>query len=110
MKLLIRIICSAGGLMLIAYVLPGVHVTNVYTAIIASIVLGLLHAVLRPILILLTLPVTILTLGLFIFVINALLFMFAANLIGGFYVSGFISALMGSVLLSIINGLTHKLT
>ncbi len=88
--------------MLVAYLYPGVQVAGMIEALIAALVLGLVNALIRPILVLLTLPVTVLTLGLFIFVINALLFWFVAEVVKGFTVSGFMAALIGSVLFSII--------
>jgi len=79
----------------------GVQVMGFGSAMIAALVLGLFNTLLRPILVLLTLPVTLLTLGLFLFVINALLFYFAASLLDGFRVNGFVAALIGSVLYSL---------
>ena len=81
--------------------LPGVQVSSFTSALIAALVLGLLNTLLRPILVLLTLPVTLLTLGLFLFVINALMFYFAASLLEGFHVNGFGAALIGSILYSL---------
>ena len=83
--------------------MPSVHVASFGTALIVALVLGLINAVLRPLLILLTLPVTLLTLGLFIFVINALTFQLAGNLVDGFNVVGFWPALFGSVVYSVIS-------
>ena len=81
-----------------AYLYPGVKVASFGSAMIAALVLGLLNTLLRPILVLLTLPVTLITLGLFLFVINALMFYFAAQLLDGFNVSGFTAALIGSLI------------
>ena len=102
MHLLIRWIVNAAALMLVAYLYPGVSVTSFGAAMVAALVLGLVNAVVRPILVVLTLPVTLLTLGLFLFVINALLFWAASGLLGGFHVNGFGSALIGSLLYSIL--------
>ncbi len=102
MALIIRWFINALALMLVAYLYPGVQVAGMIEALIAALVLGLVNALIRPILVLLTLPVTVLTLGLFIFVINALLFWFVAEVVKGFTVSGFMAALIGSVLFSII--------
>lgn len=102
MALIIRWFINALALMLVAYLYPGVQVAGMIEALIAALVLGLVNALVRPILVLLTLPVTVLTLGLFIFVINALLFWFVAEVVKGFTVSGFMAALIGSVLFSII--------
>ena len=106
MHLLIRWIVNAAALMLVAYLYPGVSVTSFGAAMVAALVLGLVNAVIRPILVLLTLPVTLLTLGLFLFVINALLFWFVAEVVQGFQVSGFGGALIGSILYSLITLVT----
>src|SRR4051812_20231523 len=101
MKIIVRWLLLAAALLLVAQVYPGVVVTSFGSAMIAALVLGLLNALLRPILVLLTLPVTLLTLGLFLFVINALMFYFAASLLDGFHVNGFGAALIGSILYSL---------
>ena len=101
MKIVIRWLLLAAALLLVAHLYPGVQVANFTAAMIAALVLGLLNALLRPILVLLTLPVTVLTLGLFLFVINALMFYFAASLLDGFHVTGFVAALIGSLLYSL---------
>lgn len=100
--LLARWAVNAAALLLVAYLYPGVSVESLFAALIAALVLGLVNAVIRPILILLTLPATLLTLGLFIFVINALLFWFVAEIVQGFRVTGFGAALLGSILYSVI--------
>lgn len=100
MIIIARILLNALALLLVAYYIPGIEVANLYTAIISAVILGLLNLVVKPILILLTLPITLLTLGLFTFVINAGLFLFAASFIEGFTVSGFLPALVGSVIVS----------
>ena len=101
MKILVRWLLLAAALLLVANIYPGVKVASFGAAMIAALVLGLFNTLLRPILVLLTLPVTLLTLGLFLFVINALLFYFAASVIDGFHVAGFVAALIGSVLYSL---------
>lgn len=100
--LLARWAVNAAALLLVAYLYPGVTVESFFAALIAALVLGLVNAVIRPILIILTLPATLLTLGLFIFVINALLFWFVAEIVQGFRVTGFGAALLGSILYSVI--------
>ena len=100
-KIVVRWLLLAAALLLVAHLYPGVQVANFTAAMIAALVLGLLNALLRPILVLLTLPVTVLTLGLFLFVINALMFYFAASLLSGFNVTGFVAALVGSLLYSL---------
>jgi putative membrane protein len=101
MKIVFRWLLLAAALLLVAQIYPGVQVTGFGSAMIAALVLGLFNALLRPILVLLTLPVTLLTLGLFLFVINALLFYFAAAVLAGFHVDGFVAALIGSILYSL---------
>ena len=103
MRLLAIWIINALALLALPHVVPSVHVASFSTALIVALVLGLINAVLRPLLILLTLPVTLLTLGLFIFVINALLFQLAGHLVDGFNVGGFWPALVGSVVYSVIS-------
>jgi putative membrane protein len=95
--------------MLVAYVYSGVQVTGLFPALIAALLLGLVNAVIRPILVILTLPVTLVTLGLFIFVINALLFWFVAEIVKGFSVAGFMAALIGSLMYSVITLITSWL-
>ena len=106
LSLLVRWILNAAALLLVAYLYPGVQVENFFAAAMAALVLGLINAVVRPILVILTFPVTLLTLGLFLFVINALLFWLAAEIVSGFTVSGFFAALIGSILYSLITLLT----
>lgn len=101
MKLLARWFLLAAALLLVAYLYPGVTVSGFGVALVASLVLGLLNAFVRPLLVLLTLPVTLLTLGLFLFVINALMFWAAAWLLDGFAVNGFGAALLGSLIYSL---------
>jgi len=101
MKIVLRWLLLAAALLLVANLYPGVQVASFSSAMVAALVLGLLNALLRPILVLLTLPVTVLTLGLFLFVINALMFYFAASLLSGFNVTGFAAALIGSLLYSL---------
>lgn len=101
MKILIRWLLLAGALLLVAHLYPGVVVTSFTSALIAALVLGLLNTLLRPLLVLLTLPVTVLTVGLFLFVINALMFWAAASLLDGLAVTGFWAALIGSLIYSL---------
>lgn len=107
--LLARWVVNAAALLVVAYLYPGVTVTGFGAALIAALVLGLINAVVRPVLVVLTLPVTIVTLGLFIFVINALLFWLVAEIVAGFQVTGFGAALVGSILFSLITLLTSWL-
>ena len=100
-KMLVRWLLLAAALLLVAHLYPGVTVASFGAALIAALVLGLLNTLVRPLLVLLTFPVTLLTLGLFLFVINALMFWAAANLLDGFAVSGFGAALIGSLIYSL---------
>jgi putative membrane protein len=109
MKLLIRILITSGLVLLIAHFMSGVHVANFTTALIVAVVLGLLNVFIKPILIILTLPVTILTLGLFLFVINAIIIMLCTNIVGGFKVDTFLTALLFSIILSILQSIVFKI-
>lgn len=100
MKLIVHWLLSAAALLAVAYLYSGVAVTSFGAALLAAAVLGALNLVLRPVLILLTLPVTVLTLGLFLFVVNALMFWAAAGLLSGLDVRGFGAALLGSLIYS----------
>ena len=102
MKLIVKWLLSAAALLLVAYIYPGVVVTSFTAAMIGALVLGLLNTVVRPVLVVLTLPVTLVTLGLFMFVINALMFWAAASLLDGLHVSGFGAALLGSLIYSVL--------
>ena len=108
MTLILRLLFNALGLMLIAEYIPGITVDGLYTAIIAAIILGILNIVIKPILLILTIPITIITLGLFTFVINAGLFLFAASFIEDFEVDGFWYAVLGSILMSVISTLGNR--
>jgi putative membrane protein len=101
MKLIVRWLLLAAALLLVAHLYPGVQVASFTSALIAAFVLGLLNTLVRPLLVLLTLPVTLVTLGLFLFVINALMFWAAASLLPGLNVNGFVAALVGSLLYSL---------
>jgi len=94
---------NALALLALPYLVPSVHVDTFFTALVAALVLGLVNALVRPILVLLTLPVTLVTLGLFIFVINALLFWFVASFVKGFAVEGFGSAFFGAIVYALIS-------
>ena len=106
MHLVLRIVLNGLALMLVAYLYSGVSIDSPLAAIVAAVVLGIVNAIIRPVLLFLTLPVTLLTLGLFIFVINALMFWLTAELVPGFRVSGFLQALIGSVMYSVITIVT----
>src|SRR5690606_3718976 len=108
MEILLIWILNAVALLIVAYILPGISVASFWSALVAALVLGLLSALVKPVLVLLTLPVTIVTLGLFLLVINALLFWFVGSVLKGFHVNGFWWAMLGALVYSIISGLLSR--
>lgn len=102
-KLLLKWVLQAIALMFVAYLLAGIRITDFTSALWAAAVMGLLNTVVRPILLVLTLPITILTLGLFLLVINAFMFWMAGSLLSSFAVDGFIWALLGAIVYSILS-------
>ena len=108
MKLLLKWLLSAAALLFVAYVYSGVEVKSFPSALVAAFVIGLFNVVLRPVLVVLTLPVTIVTVGLFLFVINALMFWAAASVLDGFHVAGFGAALLGSLIYSVLGVLIES--
>ncbi len=109
MKIILHILITALSLLLVAHFVPGITISSFYVACVVALILGVLNIFVKPILVILTLPVTLLTLGLFIFVINALLFMFAASFVEGFAVAGFVPALIGSVLTSVVSTTAQRI-
>ena len=109
MSLIFRWIVNALALLLIAYVVPGFSVDTLYHALIAALVLGLVNALVRPVLFVLTLPITIVTLGLFTFVLNALMIWLVSTIVDGFTVDGFVPALLAAVILWIVSLVTNHL-
>ena len=109
MKLILRILLSALAVVILAKMLPGVDVDSYTTAIIVAIVISLLNFIIKPLLIILTVPVTILTLGLFLLIINALIILMADGLIGGFNVDSIWWALLFSLLLSLLQSIFYSL-
>lgn len=107
-RILTRLVVTAFSLILVAEFIPGIEVDSVVTALIAAVILGIVNAIIRPILVILTLPITLLTLGLFIFVINATLFWAVASFLDGFTVSGFWPALFGSVIVSLVSAFVNR--
>lgn len=107
--LLLVWILNAVALLVVAYLLPGIAVASFGSAMIAALVLGLLNSLVRPVLVILTLPITVVTLGLFLLVLNALLFWFAGSILKGFEVAGFGWALLGALVYSIVAGLLANL-
>lgn len=110
MNLLLRIIITAILVMVIAHFMPGVSVASFTTSIIVAVVLGLLNVFIKPILILLTLPVTLITFGLFLLVINALMILFCSEIVGGFHVESFWTAILFSIILSISQSILYRLS
>jgi len=102
MKLIAKWLLSAAALLAVAYLYSGVEIKSYSSALIAALVVGLFNTLLRPLLVILTLPVTVVTLGLFLFVINALMFWSAAGILEGFNVTGFGAALIGSLIYSVL--------
>jgi len=100
MKTIVKWLLSAAALLAVAYLYGGVQIKSYSAALIAALVIGLFNMILRPVLVVLTLPVTIISLGLFLFVINALMFWAAAGMLDGFHVNGFGAALLGSLIYS----------
>ena len=109
MRLLLRWLISASALMLIAMYVPGIAVANFYSALIAALIFGLINALIRPIALLLTLPINLITLGLFTLVVNAGMFWFASTIVKGFYVSGFWPAFWGALIMWLVSWLTNML-
>lgn len=108
MNLIIRIMINALVVFGLAYFMKGVHVDNIITAIWVAIILGVLNAIVKPILVIITFPITFITLGLFLLVINAAVVMIGDDLIDGFKVDGFWSALIFSVLLSLFSSILYS--
>lgn len=109
MDILLRWLINALVLIGIAYLVPGIRVASLYAALIAALVLGLVNALIRPILVILTLPITIITLGLFTLVINAALFYFVSTVVKGFDVRGFWPAFVGALIMWLASWLTNAL-
>lgn len=108
MKFLLKILITTVNAFILANILPGIEISNIFTALIVAIMLAILDATVKPLLIILTFPVTILTLGLFLFVINASIILTAGYFIDGFKIAGFWHAFLFSILLSFFNSFVHK--
>lgn len=107
MKALVHVLATALALLVVSQLGIGIMVASFYTALIVALVWGIITLTIRPVLALLTLPINLLTLGLFSFVLNALLFWLISTFVKGFYVDGFVAALMGSVILSAVGWILH---
>lgn len=110
MKLLVKIIITALLVLIIAHFMSGVHVINFVTALIVALVLALLNVFIKPVLVLFTLPVTILTLGLFLLIINAVIILLCSAIVGGFTIDSFWTALLFSVILSVFQSFVFAIT
>ena len=110
LSFLLHLVLTAGALLIVARLVGGVYVTGFGAALFGALVLGIVNAIVRPVMILLTLPITILTLGLFLFVINALMLWLVSALVPGIRISGFGAALLGSLLLTLLNLLIDRVT
>ncbi len=109
MPFFIRMAANAVAILLIGYLLPQVvAVDSVMAAVAAAFVLGLVNAVVRPLFVLLTLPVTVVTLGAFLLVINGVLLLLVSSFVPGFHVNGFLAAVIGSILLSVVSGILTR--
>jgi putative membrane protein len=109
MRIIIHWILSAVAVMVAAYLIPGVIVDNFFVALVVALVLGFLNTVIKPILVILTLPITILTIGLFTVVINAALILLTSKIVHVFYVPGFWKAVLFSIILSLVGGVLHMI-
>lgn len=109
-EILLSWLVSALAIIVTAYILPGVRIESFVTALVTAVVLGIINSILKPVLLLLTLPINVLSLGLLTFVINALLVLLAAHIVPGFRVDGFWWALAFSIVLSLVNTLLGNLT
>lgn len=109
MNFIIRLLVTAAVAYLLSMILSGVHIAGFQTAIIFALVLAILNFIVRPLLVLLTLPITIITLGIFLFIINALIIMLADRFIDGIKVDGFLWALIFSLVLSFVSAIVNKL-
>lgn len=109
MKILVNVVLRSLAVAAAAYLLPGIHVANWWTAVVVALVLGILNAILKPILVILTLPIGILTLGLFTLVINAAIVLLVAAIVPGFSVASFWWALLFGLVLSIVSSFLHWL-
>lgn len=110
MRTITRIIVTAFALLVVASVVPGIIITSLTSAIVAALVLGILNVLVKPVLVVLTLPITFLTLGLFLLVINAAIFLLAGHLVSGFSVTGWLPALVGSIVVSVMSSIAYKAT
>ena len=110
MKAIIKLILMGVAVMISAYVIPGVYVDGFLVAVVVAVILALVNLVIKPVVTILTLPINILTLGLFTFIINALMILLVSSIVPGFTVVGWISAILFSIVLSLVDGILDALT
>ena len=110
MGFLLRVVLNGMAIFVAAWLVPGVHLAGAVPALIAGLILGLVNALVRPVLIILTLPFTIVTLGLFLFIVNAICFALTAALVPGFEISGFFAAFLGALIVTIVSWILSGLT
>lgn len=108
MNFLLRIVITAVVAFALSYILPGIHIHSFWTALKVALVLAVLNFLLKPILVILTLPITLVTFGLFLFIINALIVWFVGHLVSGFYIDSFLWALLFSLLLTLLTSMLYK--
>lgn len=108
-KFFAKVLSTMAALLVAAYLLPGISVSSIWAGFFAAVVLGFVNGFIRPIFTILTIPFTILTFGLFLFVINAIMLSLTSVLVPGFYVVGFFSALIGSIIVSLVSSLLHSM-
>ena len=109
MRFLARLVLNGLAIIIAAWLLPGIHIASPMSALLAGVILGFVNAIVRPVLFFLTLPLTLLTLGLFIFVLNAICFGLTALLVPGFSIDGFFSAVFGALLVSVVSWILNGL-
>lgn len=109
MRWLVHTVIVGITLIIVSWILPGFHVQSFGAAVIAALVLGIVNAIVRPILIVLTFPLTVLTLGIFLLIINAFMYLFVSAVVPGFHVHGLMTAIIGSLITSIVSSILHSL-
>ena len=109
MKILVHIFGTTLAVLLATYLVPGFVIGSFYTALLVAVVLGVLNVTIKPIIAILTLPLTIITLGLFSFVINAVLLLIIAHFLEGFHIDGFIPAIVGGAVIAIVGWVLHRI-
>jgi len=109
MRFLARLVLNGLAIIIVAWLLPGIHISSALSALLAGVILGFVNAIVRPVLFFLTLPLTLLTLGLFIFVLNAICLALTALLVPGFSIDGFFSAVFGALLVSVVSWILNGL-